>query len=100
MRAATVGQVKSHFDAYLKASQDGPIKVTRNRKTVAVLLGGQDEDELERLAMAYSPKLRAILDRSYAQMKAGQVIPHDEFWAIVEAKNKQVNRSARTKRAE
>ena len=58
MKIASVAHVKSHFSEYLKTSEGGPVVVTRNGKPVAVLIGIQDEDEIERLLMAYSPRLR------------------------------------------
>jgi prevent-host-death family protein len=81
MNTASVAEMKSHFAQYVKASATEPVFVTLKGKRIAVLLGGQDEADLERLAMSYSPKLREILDRSYAQAKAGDVIAHEDFWA-------------------
>ena len=51
------------------------------RHAVAVLVGVQDEEEIERLLMAYSPRLRAILDLSRKQIMEGGGIGHVEFWA-------------------
>ncbi|HUG91686.1 MAG TPA: hypothetical protein VML55_12675, partial [Planctomycetaceae bacterium] len=34
--------------------------------------------------MAYSPRLQAILEKSRQQIRAGDVLSHDEFWADVE----------------
>ena len=84
MRIASVAEVKSRFSAFLKETEGGPVVVTRNGKPVAVLVGIQDEDEIERLLMAYSPRLRAILDRSRRQIDAGQGLSHEEFWSEVE----------------
>ena len=61
MKIASVAEVKSQFSAFLKASAGGPVVVTRNGRPVAVIVGVEDEDEIERLLMAYSPHLRAIL---------------------------------------
>src|SRR5438309_681582 len=63
------------------ASERGPVVITRNGRAVAVLIGIQDEDEIERLLMAYSPQLRAILDKSRQQIREGQYLSHEEFWA-------------------
>lgn len=81
MKIASVAEVKSQFSAYLKASEGGPIVVTRNGRPVAVIVGVQDEDEIERLLMAYSPHLRAILDRSRQQFREGQWLGEEEFWS-------------------
>ena len=52
MGIASVAEVKSQFSAFLKSSAGGPVVVTRNGKPVAVLVGIEDEDEIERLPMA------------------------------------------------
>ena len=85
MKIASVAKIKSQFSAFLKASAAGPIVVTRNGRPVAVILGVQDEDEIERLLMAYSPRLQAILEASRKQIRAGDVLGHEEFWEEVEA---------------
>lgn len=85
MKIASVAEVKSQFSAFLKASEAGPVVVTRNGKAVAVIVGVQDEDEIERLLMAYSPRLQAILEASRKQVREGQVSGHEEFWADIEA---------------
>ena len=69
--------------------------VTQNRN--AVLFGSKNNDDVERLAMARSSKLRAILDRSHAQKKAGKVIPHEEFWAKVGSMDKELRRKRQSK---
>ncbi len=80
MRIAPVAEVKAKFSAYLKASEKGPVIVTRNGKPVAVLISMQDQDELERLILAYSPQFQAILKASEKQIEQGEGILHDEFW--------------------
>jgi prevent-host-death family protein len=84
MKIASVAEVKSQFSAYLKASEGGPVVVTRNGRPVAVIVGVQDEDEIERLLMAYSPHLQAILERSRQQFRDGQSLSEEEFWTQFE----------------
>lgn len=84
MRIASVAEIKARFSAYVKESERGPVVVTRNGRPVAVLLAMEDEDELERLLLAHSPRLRAILDASRAQVAEGRGLGHDELWAAVE----------------
>src|SRR5437879_4629391 len=81
MKIASVAEVKAQFSAFLKASEDGPVVVTRNGRPVAVIVGVQDEDEIERLLMAYSPQLRAILEQSRQQFREGQCLSEEEFWS-------------------
>src|SRR5437773_1872600 len=81
---ATIAEVKAQFSAYVNASAGGPVVVTRNGKPVAVLVGVHDEDEIERLLMAYSPRLRAILERSRQQFREGKWLSEEEFWSQFE----------------
>jgi prevent-host-death family protein len=99
MKIASVAEIKAHFSAFLKASEGGPVVVTRNGRAVAVLVGVQDEDEIERLLMAYSPRLRAILEESRQQIREGRGIGHDEFWSEIEAREPSKRRArARAKK--
>src|SRR5437868_14554984 len=84
MKIASVAEVKSQFSAFLKASEGGPVVVTRNGRPVAALVGVQDEDEIERLLMAYSPHLRAILDPSRQQYREGKWLSEEELWSQME----------------
>src|SRR5437870_12639813 len=84
MKIASVAEIKSQFSAFLKASEAGPVVVTRNGRPVAVIVGVQDEDEIERLLLAYSPHLQAILERSRQQFRDGQWLGEEEFWSQFE----------------
>jgi len=86
MKIASVANVKAKFSAYIKASKAGPVIVTKNGKPVAVLISMQDEDEIERLLMAYSPQLQHILQAAEKQIQAGKGIPHETFWADIVTK--------------
>jgi prevent-host-death family protein len=85
MKIASVAEIKSQFSAILKASEAGPVVVTRNGRPVAVIVGVQDEEEVERLLMAYSPRLQAIVKKSRKQIREGDVLNHEDFWAQVAA---------------
>lgn len=81
MKSASVAEMKSRFTDYLSATTGGPVVVTRKGKPVAVLVGVQDEDEIERLMLAYSPRLHAILDRSRQQFREGKQLSEEGFWS-------------------
>ena len=100
MKIASVAEVKSQFSAFLKASEGGPVVVTRNGRPVAVIVGVQDEDEIERLLMAYSPHLRAILDRSRQQFREGKSLSEEEFWSQFEHAKPSKGSAKPKKRAE
>jgi prevent-host-death family protein len=84
MKVASVAEIKANLSAYVRASAQSPVIVTRNGKPVAVLISPSDEDELERLVLGYSTKFRSILENSERQIEKGRGIPHNEFWREVE----------------
>jgi prevent-host-death family protein len=80
MKIASIADVKAHLSAYVKASEEELVVITKNGKPVAVLLPMEDDEELERLALAYSKRFQAIIQRSRDDIKAGNRIRHDDFW--------------------
>ena len=89
MKIASIADIKARLSAYLKESESGPVVVTRNGKAVAVLLSITDDDELERLVLAHSPKFQRLLDKSRRQIEKTGGIPHEQFWDDVETKRHQ-----------
>jgi prevent-host-death family protein len=87
VRVASVAEIASDFAVYLKASEEGPVVVTRKGKPVAVLLRSAGQEDLERLLMGHSPKLQTILEGARKRFRAGAGIPHETFWKEVEAEN-------------
>jgi prevent-host-death family protein len=80
MKIAPVADVKARFSSYLKESEEGPIIVTRNGKPVAVLISMEDQEELERIILAYSPKFQSILKKSKKEIQEGRGLAHKDFW--------------------
>jgi prevent-host-death family protein len=89
MKIASVANVKARLSEYLKASAKGPIVVTRNGKAVAVLVGVNDDDEVERMLMAHSRKLRSILDAADRRIDEGRGISHEDFWRRIEGRDRR-----------
>lgn len=85
MKIASVADVKAKFSGFLKASQEGPVIVTKNGRPVAVLLSIQDEDEIERMILAYSPKFQNLLEIAELEIREGKGVKHEEFWREMEA---------------
>lgn len=98
MKIASVAEVKARLSAYLKASAAGPVVVTRNGKAVAVLVGVADDEDVERLLLAHSRKLRAILDAAERRIDEGAGIDHDPFWQRVEAASRRRGQNGTAKR--
>ena len=85
MKIASVADVKAKLSGYIKASEEGPIVITKNGKPVALLLAVRDEDEIERMILAYSPKFQNILQTAEKQIRAGKGIRHENFWREIES---------------
>jgi prevent-host-death family protein len=84
MRIAPLASVKARLSAYLEeCKEEGPIVITRNGKAVAILLAPIDDDDLEGLLLARSPRFQALLDKSRASIQAGKGLSSRQFWDTV-----------------
>jgi prevent-host-death family protein len=84
MKIVPLADMKAKLSAYLdECRTDGPIVITRNGKTAAVLLVPHDDDDLERLLLGRSPRFQALLDRSRQSIEAGQGLSEEAFWKAV-----------------
>jgi prevent-host-death family protein len=84
MRIAPLADVKAKLSAYIEQSQtEGPVVITRNGKAVAVLVSPVDDDDVENLVLARSPRFQTLLRKSRASIKAGRGLSSKEFWSAV-----------------
>src|SRR5262249_20538671 len=97
LKIASVAEIKAQFSAFLKESEQGPVIVTRNGRAVAALLAVHDDDEVERLVLAHSPRLRAILETARQQVRAGEGIRHEDLWREMEEEKPGKGRKGRGK---
>jgi prevent-host-death family protein len=72
MKKASIASVKARFSEYLRGLEKGPLVVTRNGRPVGVLLGVQDEDEIEQLILGYTPRLRPLLEAAEQRIYEGK----------------------------
>lgn len=98
MKIASVAEVKAQFSAYLKESEEGLVIVTRNGKPVAALLAVRDDEELERLVLAHSARLRAHLEAASQQIREGEGISHEDFWREVEKEEEKPRKGRDSRR--
>jgi prevent-host-death family protein len=80
MKIAPVADVKARFSAYLDDCQDGPVVVTRNGRPVAVIIGAEDEQDLDLLILSHTPRFRHLLDDAERRVRETGGIGHDMFW--------------------
>jgi len=81
MRIASLAEVKAKLSAYLQVIETaGPVVITRNGKAVAILLAPVDDDDLERLPLARSPRFQSLLAGSRASIRSGKGMAHAAFW--------------------
>jgi prevent-host-death family protein len=85
MRIVSVADIKARFSAYLKESEAGPIVITRNGRPAAVVLAVTNEEEIERVIPAYSPKFQGLLQAARKEIWETGGMEHDEFWQEVES---------------
>ena len=84
MRIAPLAEVKAKLSAYIEQSEtEGPVVITRNGKAVAVLVAAVNDDDVESLVLARSPRLQKLLKKSRASIKAGRGLSSKGFWAAV-----------------
>ncbi len=80
MKIASVAEVKAHFSSYLEQCEEGPVIVTKNGRPTAVLVAVNNEEELERLVLAHTPRFMSILDSAQKRIKSGKGMSHRQFW--------------------
>ena len=85
MKIISVADAKAKLSQYLdEAASTGPVVITRNGKTAGVLIAPSNDDDLERLLLAHSPKFQAMLEQGRAQAKTGKTVTFDAFWQEAE----------------
>lgn len=93
MKIAPLAEVKAKFSAYVEASRkEGPVIITRNGKPVAVLIAPVDEDDLESLVLARSPRFLARIERARRSIREGKGLTESQFWAAVEERRRSSRR--------
>lgn len=85
MKIAPVAEMKTHFSAYLEQCQEGPVIITKDGRPVAVLIPVLEEDDLERLVLAYTPRFRRLLDAAEQRIQETGGVRHEDFWKSFDA---------------
>lgn len=85
MKMAPVTEVKAQFNAYLDRIQEEPVVITKHGRPIAVLVPASDEDDLESLILAYTPRFRQLLEAADERINQTGGLKEDEFWELVDA---------------
>lgn len=86
MKIAPVAEVKARFSSYLEQCTEGPVIVTKNGRPTAVLLSVSNEEDLEHLILAHTPRFASLLDAAEKRIRKSGGVKHKEFWAAVKKK--------------
>ena len=97
MKIAPLVEVKDRLSAYIDASKESAIIVTRNGKPVALLTPILEGDDLESLLLTHDRRFMSLLARARERVGAGVYLTRDQFWQ--EARRRGTRRSARKKQA-
>lgn len=84
-------KMKAGFSSYLEQCAQGPVIVTKNGRPTAVLLSVSNEEELERLVLAHTPRFIALLDRAGKRIRRTGGVRHKEFWTAIRKKRRGKN---------
>ncbi len=85
MNIVPLGEVKAKFSAYVKKTEEGPIIVTKNGKPVVLMLRIRDDEDLEQLLLANSPKFQAMINAAEKRIRETGGISHEEVWKEIES---------------
>jgi prevent-host-death family protein len=84
MKVIGLSEAKDKLSSVVDSAANGPVVITRNGRTAAVLIVPENDDDLERLLLSRSKKLKAILEQSREQAKRGEVVSLEQAFAHLE----------------
>ena len=84
MNIVSIANVKARLSAFIKESEAGPVIITRNGHAVAALVPVTDDEDLERLILAYTPRFRRLIEAADKRVKETGGIKHEDFWRSVD----------------
>lgn len=85
MRKIVEAQLQTELEHYMTTLDDGPVFIMRDGRPIAALVPVTDDDEAERLALAYNPRFQQILEAADERIRSEGGLSHEELWATVEA---------------
>ena len=80
MKTESLREVKNNLSRVIEGlRRTGPVLITRNGKTRAVLLPVGPKTDLESLLLSQSPRLWALIDRSVERGKRKGLTPFEDL---------------------
>jgi prevent-host-death family protein len=99
MKIAPVADVKARLSAYIdECESKGPVVITRNGKPVVVMIAPEDEEDLERMVLARSPRFQAMMEKATQRLEQGKGLSHAAFWKAVQTRHKKAPRPSAANR--
>ncbi|MBI4488337.1 MAG: type II toxin-antitoxin system Phd/YefM family antitoxin [Deltaproteobacteria bacterium] len=84
MKIVFLAEVKARFSSYVEACEESPVVVTKNGRPKAVLVAAGNEEELEKLILAHTPRFMAMLNAAERRIRKGHGIKHRDFWKAID----------------
>lgn len=88
MKVVELDEAKGSLSDYARKNRRDAVVITRRGKPLSALLPLEKGADLERLVLSMSPRFRAIVELSRAEVKAGKVVSSDEVRRIFGLKRK------------
>ncbi len=79
MKIASLAEVKNRLSYYVQESEQSPIIITRNGRPVAAIINIADEEDLDSLMLAHSPRFQKLLADANARIDKKGGIPLAEI---------------------
>ena len=75
MKIASLAEIKNKLSFYVNVARQSPVIITRNGKPVAAIVPIEDEDDLDSLMLAHSPRFQKLLADADERIKRSGGIP-------------------------
>lgn len=77
---ASLTEVRMRFGAFVESCRISPVVVTKNGRAAAVLVPVNNDDDLDSILLAFSPRFQRLLERANKDIDRGKGISHEELW--------------------
>ena len=89
MKIAPLAEVKDRFSAYIEASKESPVVVTRNGRPVAMIIPIENDDDLDSLLLAHNPRFIQLLEEARQRVRSTGGVSLTEFRQQLEERSNE-----------